>query len=204
MLSVFKYSRRIFQNFSPLKQKKLDEILRVDHAGEVAAVRIAATQLFLMSPLDDAVPIVKEILSDEIHHRHVMNELVQKYGVRTTLLNPFFKFGALAMGGCTALLGKESMMCCHAAVERTIFNHYNAQLRAMELLDEQEISTLESKQDEDNWNTLKDYIAKFRDEEKHHQELGENNGAQDAPLYHFFYNGIQVACKLGIQFAQRI
>lgn len=204
MLSLFKFNRCLLEKLSPVKQVKLDEIIRVDHAGEVAAVRIAATQLFLISPLDDSVPIVKKILLEEIHHRRVMNDLVQKYGIRTTILDIFFKAGALAMGGCTAMLGKESMMCCHAAVEVTIFNHYNEQLRDMEMLDEKEGTRKDSSEDNQNWSTIKDYIAKFRDEEKHHQELGENNGAKDAPLYFLTYNGIQAACKLGIQLAKRI
>lgn len=204
MFSFFRRNRFLLRKFSPLKQSKVDEIIRIDHAGEVAAVRIAASQLFVMSPLDDSVPIVKEILADELHHRSVMNELVEKHGVRTTYLDPFFRIGAYAMGGCTAVLGKESMMCCHAAVEVTIFNHYNEQLRSMELLDEKEEDMRDNDESQKNWNEIKDYIAKFRDEEKHHQELGEQNGAENAPFYFLFYNGIKSACKLGVQLAKRL
>lgn len=202
MFRVRKFSQ-LLQKFSPLKQKKVDEIIRVDHAGEVAAVRIAASQLYFMSPLDDSVPIVKEILDEEIVHRRVMNELADKHQVRKTVMDPLFKFGAIAMGAGTALLGKEAMMCCHAAVEITIFNHYNAQLREMEMIDEKLNNANETEAETKDWEKIKDYVAKFRDEEKHHQELGENNGAENAPLYPLLYNGIQAACKFGVAVAKR-
>ncbi|EPY31548.1 ubiquinone biosynthesis monooxygenase Coq7 [Angomonas deanei] len=189
---------------APIKQKKIDEIVRVDNAGEVAAVRIAANQLRFMSPLCDSVPIVKEILDDEIVHRRVMDELAEKHGVSKTVLDPFFKAGAFVMGAGTALLGKEAMMCCHAAVEITIFDHYNDQLREMEQMDRTVPSEKESEQEKEAWDDVKKYIVKFRDEEKHHQELGEQNGAAEAPAYPLLYNGIRYACMLGVELAKRI
>lgn len=189
---------------SPMKQKKIDEIVRVDNAGEVAAVRIAASQLLWMSPLDDAVPIVNEILEDEIVHRRVMNELADQHGVRKTALDPFFKLASLAMGVGTAALGKEAMMCCHAAVEITIFDHYNDQLREMESLEAATADQQETEEEKAAWTDVKDYIVKFRDEEKHHQELGEQNGADQAPAYPLLYNGIRAACKAGVALAKTI
>lgn len=189
---------------APLKQRKIDEVIRVDHAGEVAAVRIAKYQLYCMSPLNDAVPIVEEILQDELVHRRVMNQLAERHGVRTTILDPFFRLGALAMGAGTAILGKEAMMCCHAAVEITIYDHYNDQLRELETLEEQLSAAKESETEKEAWVDVKNYIARFRDEEKHHQELGENNGYENAPAFPLLYNGIRLACKVGVALAKRI
>nr|AGU68105.1 ubiquinone biosynthesis monooxygenase Coq7 [Angomonas desouzai] len=187
---------------TPIKQRKIDEIVRVDNAGEVAAVRIAANQLYYMSPLADSVPIVKEILDDEIVHRRVMDELAEKHGVRKTALDPMFNLGAFVMGAGTCLLGKEAMMCCHAAVEITIFDHYNDQLREMEQMDT--VGTREETAEEkEAWDDVKKYIVKFRDEEKHHQELGEQNGAAQAPAYPLLYNGIRYACMFGVELAKR-
>ncbi|KAG5474180.1 hypothetical protein CUR178_04293 [Leishmania enriettii] len=188
----------------PMKQKKVDEVVRVDHAGEVAAVRIARHQLEFMSPLDDAFPITQEILEDEIVHRRVMTELALQHGVRTTSLDPLFKLGAFLLGAGTAVLGKEAMMCCHAAVEATIFDHYNDQLRELEVLEDQCSGMKESDAEKNAWEDLKNYIVKFRDEEKHHQELGEQNGANEAPAYPVLYNGIRLACKVGVACAKHI
>lgn len=189
---------------STLRQARLDKFLRVDQAGEVAAVRIARHQLRWMSPLCDSVPIVKEILHDELRHERVMNELVQKHNVRSTSLDPIFKAGALLMAGATALLGKEAMMCCHAAVEVTIYDHYNNQLREMTTIEREENWAVETEEQKAAWEEVKRYITEFRDEERHHQELGEQNGAAQAPAYPILYNGIRMACKLGIALAERV
>ncbi|CAJ1010402.1 putative Ubiquinone biosynthesis protein COQ7 [Leishmania naiffi] len=188
----------------PFKQQKIDEVIRVDHAGEVAAVRIARHQLEWMSPLDDAFPITQEILDDEIVHQDVMTELAERHGVRTTTLDPLFKLGAFLLGSGTAVLGKEAMMCCHAAVEITIFDHYNDQLRELEVLEDKCSGMKESEVEKKAWRDVKNYIVKFRDEEKHHQELGEQNGADRAPAYPLLYNGIRLACKIGVALAKRI
>ncbi|CCW67292.1 unnamed protein product [Phytomonas sp. Hart1] len=187
-----------------IKKAKLDEILRVDHAGEVAAVRIASHQLAWMSPLDDAVPIVNEILDDELVHEKVMNDLVNQYDIKTTKLDPLFKLAAFILGAGTAVIGKEAMMCCHAAVEVTIYDHYNEQLREMEILDQAIEDMKETEGEVKEWNSIKDTVAKFRDEEKHHQELGEQNGADQAPAYPLLYNTIRLACKVGVSLAKKI
>ncbi|CCW59725.1 unnamed protein product [Phytomonas sp. EM1] len=187
-----------------IKQAKIDEILRVDHAGEVAAVRIASHQLNWMSPLNDAVPIVNEILDDELVHEKVMNDLVNQHGIKTTQLDPLFKVAAFVLGAGTAVLGKEAMMCCHAAVEVTIFDHYNDQLREMEMLDESLEGVVETAEESNEWKSIKDIVAKFRDEEKHHQELGEQNGADQAPAYPLLYNSIRLACKFGVSLAKKV
>jgi demethoxyubiquinone hydroxylase (CLK1/Coq7/Cat5 family) len=240
----------------------IDSMLRIDQAGEVAAVRIAASQLWWMSPLDDGVPIVKEILDEELVHRAKMNELVEKHRVRSTVLDPAFHVGAVAMGLGTALLGHSAMMCCHAAVEDVISEHYNDQLRELveiriscqsqaepssvtaKVLEPQKSTNGSDAHEEPmaeqakpttlNHNSapdandqaatklnsadndeaqpssddlalqeLQSVVAKFRDDELHHKELGEKNGAANAPLYPVLYNGIRWACMLGVHLARR-
>ncbi|KEG14637.1 putative ubiquinone biosynthesis protein COQ7 [Trypanosoma grayi] len=190
----------VFSN--PAKRLKIDEVVRVDQAGEVAAVRICKYQLFWMSPLNESVPIVKEILKDEVVHEKTMNELATKHHVRLTALDPMFNLGACAMGTLTALLGKEAMMCCHAAVEITIAQHYNDQLRELESLERVEEG--QKTHEDEAWKEIKDIVVKFRDEEEHHQHLGETNGAAEAPAYPLLYNGIRLACKMGVSLAKRV
>ena len=212
-------------------------MLRIDQAGEVAAVRIASSQLWWMSPLDDGVPIVKEILGEELVHRAKMNELVEKHQVQSTSLDPAFHVGAVAMGLGTAILGHHAMMCCHAAVEDVISDHYNDQLRELEEIrsaravasgtptpgvevaptegkdstagtPEPTLGSTTSCHSEDKTNEalqeLQAVVAKFRDDELHHKELGEQNGAAKAPLYPLLYNGIRLACMIGVKLARRI
>ncbi|KAH9598696.1 Ubiquinone biosynthesis protein Coq7 [Trypanosoma melophagium] len=200
--SFGKLQRETGRSFlSSAKQRKFDEVIRVDQAGEVAAVRICKHQLFWMSPLDPSLPIVKEILKDELVHEKTMNQLASQHSVRLTSLDPFFNAGAFAMGTITAFLGKEAMMCCHAAVEITIAKHYNDQLREIESLEMEEGEV--KGENTEAWKNVKDIIVKFRNEEEHHQHLGETNGAAEAPAYPFLYNGIRFACMMGVEMAKR-
>ncbi|EKG01414.1 ubiquinone biosynthesis protein COQ7, putative [Trypanosoma cruzi] len=184
------------------RKSKIDEVLRVDQAGETAAVRICGYQLLWMSPLDSAVPVVKEILKDELVHEKTMNDLAKKHSVRLTALDPVFHVGGFAMATLTALLGKEAMMCCHAAVEITIVNHYNDQLRELEELENGGVTLNDD--DAKAFKEIKDIVAKFRDEEEHHQRLGETNGAAQAFCYPLLYNGIRLACRMGVNFAKKV
>ncbi|RNE97803.1 ubiquinone biosynthesis protein COQ7 [Trypanosoma rangeli] len=199
-LRVFRSSTHTFANC--VQQWKIDEVVRVDQAGEVAAVRICKYQLFWTSPLDASVSVVKEILKDEVVHERTMNDLAAKHSVRLTALDPIFHLGAFAMGTVTAFLGKEAMMCCHAAVEITIAKHYNDQLRELEALEHAETALKDD--DAKAWNEVKDIVVKFRNEEEHHQYLGETNGADQAPAYPILYNGIRLACKMGVALAKKI
>ncbi|RNF26527.1 ubiquinone biosynthesis protein COQ7 [Trypanosoma conorhini] len=199
-LRILQSSAHTFANSA--QQRKIDEVVRVDQAGEVAAVRICKYQLFWTSPLDASIPVVKEILKDEVVHEKTMNELAAKHSVRLTALDPIFHLGAFAMATATAFLGKEAMMCCHAAVEITIAGHYNDQLRELEAMEN--VGTVLKDGDAKAWKDVKDIVVKFRNEEEHHQRLGETNGADQAPAYPILYNGIRLACKMGVALAKKI
>ncbi|KAG8341851.1 putative Ubiquinone biosynthesis protein COQ7 [Trypanosoma vivax] len=195
----FLFSTGFSSTVNGSKKLKISEAIRVDQAGERAAVRICTYQLFWISPLDPSVQIVKEILSDEIVHERVMDKLAEKHYVKTTALDPLFHLGAFAMASLTSFAGKEAIMCCHAAVEETIARHYNDQLRELETVENAEGL---SKNEALEWDEVKHYIKTFRDEELHHQELGERNGASDAPAYPILYNGIKLMCSIGIALAK--
>lgn len=184
-------------------------MLRVDLAGEMAAVRICEAQRWWLSPLDPSMPIIDEILSEEVVHRAKMRELSAKYSAPETVFDPLFRLGAFAMGVGTAVLGKEAVMCCHAAVEDTITEHYNDQLRELSTMtsDATGVATVPVCGVVDPPTAaraeLVEVIAKFRDEEQHHKELGERNGAASAPFYPLLYPAIQTACRFGIAVASR-
>lgn len=233
--------------FSP---QPIKDMIRVDLAGEMAAVRICEAQKWWVSPLSDSRAVIDEILDEEEYHRETMWTLCEKYDVEPTVADPAFKVGAFVMGLGTAALGKNAIMCCHAAVEETITDHYNSQLRELESMrhgsgEPGEVSPpppaspaatatvpptvnegqpssasssavassssapeegrppTEEELKEATLSELSSIIAKFRDDEQHHQELGEQNGSAQAPFYPILYPAIQAACKFGIAVASK-
>ena len=105
----------------------LDSMIRVDLAGETAAVRICNAHLYFY-PHNS---VLQEILHEEQRHLALMNEWAHRIRARPTLLDPIFKFASVGLGVVTALLGPSSVMCCHAAIEDVIAAHYNDQLRQL-------------------------------------------------------------------------
>jgi ubiquinone biosynthesis monooxygenase Coq7 len=166
----------------------------------MAAVRICEAQQWWVSPLDESKAIIDEILEEELYHRKTMKALCEKYEAPETVLDPIFAAGAYVIGVGTASLGKESMMMCHAAVEEVITEHYNSQLRELYALGTADTDPLKSAAIEE----LSTIVASFRDDEMHHQELGEQNGSADAPMYSLLHPAIQAACRFGIVTASRI
>lgn len=124
-------------------------------------------------------------------HLDTINRLIAERRVRPTALLPLWEAAGFGMGVATALLGKEAAMACTVAVETTITDHYNAQIR--ELLkrgyDEKELAAI---------------LKQHRDEEMEHHDTAMQNGAQQAPLFGLLSKVISFSCNAAIQVAKRI
>ena len=187
----------------------IKEMIRIDHAGETAAVRICRAQQWWVSPLDTSREVIDEIVEEEEYHFATMQKLATKYDVPVSVADPLFYVATGALGLGTAVLGKHAIMACHEAVETSITAHYNEQLRdlyRMKSGDKAETfdgDETKMKQRDDTVDELSTIISRFRDDEEHHRELGAQNGAAQAPGYAVLFPAIQAACAVGIEIAKR-
>lgn len=76
-------------------------------------------------------------------------------------------------------------MACTVAVESVIVDHYNEQLRVL-------------MEDPDTNKELMETIKQIRDEEQEHHDTGLDHGAEQAPFYKVYSEGIKLCCKLAI------
>ena len=108
----------------------LDRMLRVDHAGEYGADRIYAGQLAVLgkTPVGETI---QHMWEQEKVHLATFNRLLPEHRARPTLLLPLWNVAGFALGAGTALLGKEAAMACTVAVEASITEHYNDQIREL-------------------------------------------------------------------------
>lgn len=169
-----------------------DRMIRVDHAGELGAYRIYAGQLAVLRKTDIG-PIIEEMQEQEKHHLQTFNELIPKHRVRPTILTPVWNVAGFVLGAGTALLGEKAAMACTVAVEETIADHYNEQLR--ELL---------GQDDPSQHKELLDIIKQFRDEEMEHHDIGIDHDALNAPFYSVLKTVIQTGCRAAIYASERI
>src|SRR5690554_5171804 len=101
----------------------IDEMIRVDHAGEYGAVRIYEGQLAVLRHLpgrEDLVAKLEHMAKDEEIHLARFNELVNEREVRPTAFAPVWHVAGFALGAATALLGEKAAHACTAAVEEVI------------------------------------------------------------------------------------
>ncbi len=171
----------------PDRAELIDQIIRVDQAGEYGAKRIYQGQLAVLGA-STAGPILEEMLAQEEKHLATFNAIMAERRVRPTALGPVWHVAGFALGAATALLGKEAAMACTAAVEEVIGEHYGEQ----------------SAQLGDDEQALRETITAFRDDELHHRDVSLKHGARDAPGYAPLTAAIKAGTRLAIWLSKRI
>lgn len=83
-------------------------------------------------------------------------------------------------------------MACTVAVESSITEHYNDQLRAL----------LED--DPETHKELIETITQFRNEEQEHHDIGLEHEAEQAPMYEALTSVIKIGCKGAIWLSERV
>ncbi len=166
----------------------LEEIIRVDHAGEYGATRIYDGQIAIFGKNSKIGKTIQHMADQEQEHIDKFNELILEHRVRPTALLPIWNIAGFALGASTALLGEKAAMACTVAVEKVIGEHYQEQLDLLE----------------DDHKELKKTISKFRDDELEHHDIGIEHDAESAPGYKVMSKVIEFGCKTAIAISKKI
>jgi ubiquinone biosynthesis monooxygenase Coq7 len=137
----------------------VEEIIRVDHAGEHAAQIIYQTQILNTSNKAHQ-DVLQKMLEQEMEHLNFFTEQVIARKVAPTALMPLWNFLSWSLGKVSSSLGEKYTMLATDAVEEVIQEHYKEQLEILDNFDEPE---------------LKDKIMQFRQEEIHHQTIARTH-----------------------------
>lgn len=176
------------------RKDAVEEMVRVDHAGEYGAVRIYSGQLAVFEKLPHKRKIAESLAhmrdEEEVHLRK-FNELIRERGVRPTALTPFWHVAGFALGAATALMGEKAAHACTAAVEEVIDGHYRSQIEKLKELGGEEAD-------------LAATIEKFREEEVRHRQEALAEGAEQAVGYPVLSGLIRAGCKLAIRVAEKV
>ena len=181
--------------------KKLEEIIRVDHAGEMGAKVIYSGQMaaLKLKKDDETLQLVKHMKEQEDVHFDYFNSEIRKQKIRPTAMQPIWKIGGFALGFFTALAGKKAAMTCTTAVEEVIDEHYQEQVAALvaeeKFLDENQKKEVEQ---------LKEKIEKFRAEELEHRDIAYENKAAELTCFTPLSAAIKCATKFAIAVSKRV
>ncbi|CAN7307058.1 demethoxyubiquinone hydroxylase family protein [Brevundimonas sp. LjRoot202] len=172
-------------------RRRRAEILRVDHAGEYAAVHIYRAQKAVFEGRAGKEAIASdmgEMREQEAVHLARFDALLNAERVRPTVMTPVWRLAALGLGAGTALLGEKAAHACTEAVESVIEEHYADQIAEL--------------QDRDP--ALAAELTKFRDEELAHHDHAVERGSRDAPGYGLLSAVIKAGCRAAIKISERV
>ncbi len=171
--------------------KKLEEFIRVDHAGERGAIKIYEGQLLALNTLVNDEDLKKTIINMKKHeeeHCSFFEDEIKKRNIKPTKLLPLWDLLGLGLGFGSTILGKKAAMLCTASVEEVIDDHYKNQI--------DQIGPDE--------NSLKNKIIKFRDDELNHKDIAYDEGATKDGLYSIIDKIIKNGSKLAIRISEKI
>ena len=111
-------------------KKTLEEIIRVDHAGERGAIKIYEGQLLALKTFKQDEELkrkIEDMREHEKEHFEFFDKEIQKRNIKPTKLLPLWDLMGITLGFGTAMLGKKAAMLCTASVEEVIDGHYKDQ-----------------------------------------------------------------------------
>ena len=165
----------------------IQRILKVNHAGEYGAIRIYRAQLLLAKVFyKELTSFLKRTLSHEVNHCQKFLDTMPPYDAKPCRLVWLWSLGGFGLGLLTALLGKNAIMICTQAVEKTVHEHL-----------EDQINFLDNKD-----NKLKNLIEEIQAEEIEHLEYAEKNLRKSIfykPLYKIIAVSTQIVIWLSTQ-----
>ena len=174
-----------------ISKKRVEEFIRVDHAGERGAVKIYEGQLLALNTLvkdNELKETIEEMKIHEEEHCDFFEKEIKKRNITPTKLLPLWDLLGVGLGFGSTILGKKAAMLCTASVEEVIDKHYQTQ-----------IDQLDSSEKE-----LKKNIVKFREDELHHKDIAYEKGASKKGLYSLLDKMIKTGSKIAINISEKI
>ena len=172
-------------------KNRIEEFIRVDHAGERGAVKIYEGQLLALNTFVKDENLKKTIEEMKIHekeHCQFFENEIKIRKIKPTKFLPLWDLLGVGLGFGSTLLGKKAAMLCTASVEEVIDEHYQNQ-----------INQLGSEE-----KNLKKKIIKFREDEIHHKDIAYEKGATKKGLYSIMDKIIKTGSKIAINISEKI
>ena len=171
-------------------KKKIEEFIRVDHAGERGAIKIYEGQLLALNTIvknSDLKDTIEHMKEHEIEHCEYFEKEIRKRNIKPTRFLKLWDLLGLGLGFGTTILGKEAAMLCTASVEEVIQDHYANQINQLQ----------------DDERELKEKIVKFREDEINHKDIAYNEGASKKGLYKILDSVIKTGSRIAIKISEK-
>ena len=114
----------------PSDRKRVVGLMRINHAGEVAAQALYAGQALTARESATRASMM-EAASEESDHLAWCQARIQELGGRTSLLNPIWYAGSFAIGAVAGLAGDKVSLGFVAETEKQVCDHLESHLRVL-------------------------------------------------------------------------
>ena len=172
-------------------KKKLEEFIRVDHAGERGAIKIYEGQLLALKTFKkdpELLKMIEEMKKHEQEHSDFFENEIRERNIKPTKFLPLWDLLGVGLGFGSTILGKKAAMLCTASVEEVIDTHYQNQIDQLQ----------------NDEKRLKDEIKKFRADELEHKDIAYQNGATKKGLYSIMDKIIKTGSKIAINISEKV
>ena len=172
-------------------KKKIEEFIRVDHAGERGAIKIYEGQLLALNTVfkdEKLKKTIEEMKFNEKEHLDFFEKELKKRNIKPTKFLPIWDLLGVGLGFGTTLLGKKAAMLCTASVEEVIDEHYQKQINHIE----------------DDEKQLKKKIIKFKEDELHHKDIAYDEGASKEGIYSILDKIIKTGSRIAINISEKV
>lgn len=150
------------------KNGSVDQILRVNHAGERGAICIYRGQIAVSRVLHpQCVSPLMEMLSHEREHFSRFDSILGARGLRRCHALVFWAMGGWILGVTTALMGPKAIWACTTAIESTVNQHLEHQVAFLEKHDPEVLAAVES----------------IRADEEAHERHARQSGGEAGGIY---------------------
>ena len=172
-------------------KNKIEEFIRVDHAGERGAIKIYEGQLLALNTFikdDNLKKKIEEMKIHEKEHCDYFENEIKRRNIKPTKFLPLWDILGVGLGFGSTILGKKAAMLCTASVEEVIDEHYSNQIKELK----------------DDEKKLKDKITKFREDELRHRDIAYEEGATKKGMYSILDKIIKTGSKIAINISEKI
>lgn len=139
-------------------------LMRVNHAGEVAAQALYQGQAF-GSRSPELRGKLAEAADEEMDHLAWTRERIHELGGRTSLLDPVWYAGAFAIGAAAGALGDRTSLGFLQATEEQVEAHLASHMGRLPKAD----------------GASRAIVAQMKSDEAKHADMAHNLGARDLP-----------------------
>lgn len=153
------------ESMTDAERKKSISLMRINHAGEVAAQALYQGQA-LVSRSPELRKKLDHAADDELDHLVWTRQRVHELGGRTSLLDPFWYAGALVMGATAGVLGDKASLGFLQATEEQVEAHLASHLDALPASDKPSRAIVEQ----------------MKRDEASHAQTARDLGARELPL----------------------